>query len=154
ASHHYQIVDPHQPNKNWQLNSVFAEDGKHKEVMVYADGSLRSRQTVTRNNDLDIPIVGETIYDPVGRPVVEVLPVPMIKDQGCPTYDNETWAPITYYPGFNLAGATAPEEDPHSYHYTDLIPGDGCGAGASPMIPDNGAELYYSPAQLLLSGSL
>ena len=73
----YVHVDQHEKNKNWQFQSTFAEDGKRKEVVSYFDGSLRNRQTVTKNNTENLTIVGETIYDAQGRPAIEILPSPV-----------------------------------------------------------------------------
>ncbi|MFT3886374.1 MAG: hypothetical protein QM724_13375 [Flavobacteriales bacterium] len=144
----FRIEHAHEPLKNWQVTSSFAEDGRHKEVMTYADGSLRSRQVVTRNSSLDVPLVGETFYDMVGRPAVEALPVPMIKDRGCEGTDGP-FAPITYYPGFNV------NMDGDPYGADDIGPDEaGCGLKAVPMSDANGAELYYSSAQLSLPGRL
>ncbi len=63
---------------NWQATTSYAEEGKRKSVMQYYDGSLRNRQTVTKENVNNTTIVAETFYDDQGRPAVQVLPVPGI----------------------------------------------------------------------------
>ena len=63
--------------KNWQYQASFAEDGKKKEVVSYFDGTLRSRQTVTKTNTNNKTIVGESVYDNQGRVAIEVLPTPI-----------------------------------------------------------------------------
>jgi len=63
-------------DKNWTYTATYAEDGKRKEVASYADGSGRTRQMVTVMNTEDVAIVGESVYDYVGRPMVQILPVP------------------------------------------------------------------------------
>lgn len=68
----------HANNLNWQARNVFAEEGKHKTVVEYYDGALRSRQTVTRDNTTQITITAETLYDREGRPAIQVLPAPGI----------------------------------------------------------------------------
>jgi len=67
----------HEFNKNWQYKATYAEEGKKKEVISYFDGSLRSRQSVTKNNSDNNAIVGETYYDYNGRAAVQALPVPV-----------------------------------------------------------------------------
>ncbi|MBL7946214.1 MAG: hypothetical protein JNN32_09095 [Flavobacteriales bacterium] len=135
----------HQPLKNWQLSSVFAEEGKHKEVITYADGSLRSRQSVTRASSLDIPVVAETVYDVFGRPAAEVMPVPMIVDQGCEEVDGHRFAPIDFYPEFNVVDANGSLE---AFNGTHLSAQEvGCGMAGPPLDPSSGASLYYSPEQ-------
>lgn len=142
-------IPAHQPLKNWQVTSSFAEQGRHKEVMTYVDGSLRDRQVVTRNNSLNVPIVGETVYDVIGRPAVEMMPVPMIESRGCDELEGADWAPIDYYPEFNQNGSSAP------YGPEDITGEElGCGLQAAPVSSSSGAGLYYSPDQLSLVGKL
>src|SRR5690606_39915586 len=64
----------HQRRLNWQSSITFAEDGKRKVVVQYFDGSLRSRQTVTKDNSTGTTLVSETYYDYQGRPAMQVLP--------------------------------------------------------------------------------
>ncbi|HTA81721.1 MAG TPA: kelch repeat-containing protein [Bacteroidia bacterium] len=80
----------HENSLNWQYTAAFAEQGKHKEVASYFDGSLRNRQSVTLNNSQKKAIIGETIYDFEGRPAVTTLPAPI--DSG----------KIIYYNKYNL----------------------------------------------------
>ncbi|MFT3703003.1 MAG: DUF6443 domain-containing protein [Agriterribacter sp.] len=70
----------HNNNLNWQTNTTFAEDGKRKTVIQYYDGSLRQRQTVTKDNTTGKTVVAETMYDMQGRPAVQILPAPGIND--------------------------------------------------------------------------
>lgn len=136
---HVKQIKAHQAKKNWQVTTSFAEEGKRKEVMTYADGSSRARQMVTRNNSLQVPIIGESIYDAIGRPAVEVMPVPIVKDN-CPT-NTEQWAPITYVPDFNLEDSLG---NVRTYDRWDLAGQGDCGQTAEPMIDESGAERYYS----------
>jgi hypothetical protein len=68
----------HERPLNWQSNISFAEEGKRKVVLQYYDGSLRSRQTVTKDNTTNTTIVGETYYDYQGRPAIQVMPAPTL----------------------------------------------------------------------------
>ena len=90
-----EIQVPHQKNLNWQYSASYAEEGKKKEVISYFDGTLRDRQTVTKLNSDNFPIVGEKVYDFHGRPAVSILPVP-----------SQTVAPLQFFAGFNLNAAT------------------------------------------------
>jgi hypothetical protein len=145
-------VPAHRKPVNWQLTSTFAEEGKRKEVMTYADGTLRTRQTVTRSNSLLTPIIGETFYDVVGRPAVESMPVPMVRPKGCPTVFSDDWAPIDLYPLFNQAevGGSA---TPYTYEHM-VTEGDVCGDEAVPFHRSDGAELYYHPDHLQVANAL
>jgi hypothetical protein len=98
----------HQDNLNWQSSSTFAEGGKYKTVIEYFDGSLRSRQTVTKDNTTGNTIVGETIYDLQGRPNIQILPTPT------------TSTSIQYFNNFNRFNGMQVNEDPAKYF--DLTP--------------------------------
>jgi hypothetical protein len=89
----------HQTNLNWQATTSFAEDAKRKTVVQYYDGSLRSRQTVTRDNTTQTTVVAETLYDKQGRPVIQVLPAPTISKL------------IAYSPGLNAVDINGREFD-------------------------------------------
>ena len=84
-------VDWHETDLNWQYNASYAEDGKKKEVISYFDGSLRSRQTVTINNEDNKSVVAEPVYDVMGRSAMSILPAPV--------NDNV----LKYYKSFNLS---------------------------------------------------
>lgn len=68
----------HEDNLNWQATTTFAEEGKRKTVIQYFDGSLRGRQTVTKDNVNKTTVVAESFYDYQGRPVIQVLPSPTL----------------------------------------------------------------------------
>lgn len=123
--------DGHERKLNWQATTTFAEDGKRKTVVQYFDGSLRSRQTVTRDNSGDSStIVAETFYDRQGRPVIQVLPAPSL--------DNV----IRYNHNFNT-GINGSEYTTDQF---DALGAGGtyCGAAADSMSLQNGSSRYYS----------
>ena len=64
------------PDKNWQYQASYAEDGKVKEVLSFADGSLKSRQSITLLNTDQTAIIAESFYDYEGRSVIQTLPAP------------------------------------------------------------------------------
>ncbi len=132
-------LTPHEVNKNWQLTTTFAEEGKKKEVISYYDGSLRNRQSVTVVNTDDNVIVGETIYDHQGRPAINVLPVPVVRPN-CSTGSGEpSQASIKYYPQFNQVSGMV------EYSRTDFDLESGtCETGLSAMNTSSGASQYYS----------
>lgn len=158
--HFYEVTAAHRQNLNWQVTSTYAEEGKRKEVMTYADGSQRSRQMVTRNNSLLVPIIGETLYDLVGRPAVEAMPVPLVNAQGCPD-DHGAWGPIDYYPLFNQARVEELDEEEElvvvarEYTYEHMtFDEESCAGRGMSMHPVNGAELYYNPAHMGITDAL
>lgn len=118
-------TDWHEENLNWQYTAVYAEEGKKKEVITYYDGSLRSRQTVTLNNEDNVAVVGEPVYDALGRASMNILPAPVS--------DNK----LQYYRLFNVNNSLKPVS------YKD-IPNANCAIVASPLSPTSGVEKYYS----------
>ncbi|MEM9919111.1 MAG: DUF6443 domain-containing protein, partial [Bacteroidota bacterium] len=120
-------VDWHENNTlNWQANTVFAEEGKNIPSVSYYDGSLRSRQQVTRSNATNKAIVGQTLYDYHGRPVVNILPSPVPK------------ATIEFDPLFAAKSANTP------FTKSDFDLGD-CSSTTPTILDDNyGASRYYS----------
>jgi RHS repeat-associated protein len=118
-------VPPHEDNKNWQITRSFAEDGKHKEVVSYFDGSLHNRQSVTLLNSTKSTLVGETIYGTDGSPMASVLPAP--------TGD----AKLQYYENFNQ------NDDGDPYNASNLTLGATCVLTTDPMSVTSGASEYY-----------
>ncbi len=122
----------HQRQFNWQSSVAYAEDGKRKVTVQYYDGSLRSRQTVTKDNTTDTTIIAETAYDYQGRPVIQVLPVPTLSNV------------IKYTRNFNQ-GINGVEYDKEHYDHIDREE-DILTASAAPMDTTTGANGYYSGA--------
>jgi hypothetical protein len=121
----------HERPLNWQSNISFAEQGKRKVVVQYYDGSLRSRQTVTKDNTTNTTIVAETYYDYQGRPAVQVMPAPTLQTI------------IQYTPAFNIDSSlmTYSQSD-----FDTVLPATGfCDLHADSMSNKAGASLYYSP---------
>ncbi|NML37498.1 hypothetical protein HHL17_09880 [Chitinophaga sp. G-6-1-13] len=121
----------HQQKLNWQSDVTYAEDGKRKAVVQYFDGSLRNRQTVTKDNITQRTIVGETYYDQQGRPAVQVLPSPTLSNI------------IQYSRSFNVA-ASGQEYAKDQYDYL-ATPLDYRTAHAAPLDSFfGGTGRYYS----------
>jgi RHS repeat-associated protein len=76
AGNGYCAYGGHNNALNWQVRTSFAEEGKLKSVVEYYDGSLRSRQTVTKENVNNTVVTAESFYDYEGRPVIQILPTP------------------------------------------------------------------------------
>ena len=127
----------HQLNINWQSSVTFAEEGKRKVVVQYYDGSLRSRQTVTKDNSVNIIDVAETFYDYQGRPVIQVLPVPTLSSA------------IKYTQLFNVANTG--EYDKSVYDKL-TSPDLYCDSSAPAMSTSSGASNYYSSSNGSISG--
>lgn len=130
----------HDRNFNWQSSTSFAEEGKRKSVVQYFDGSLRGRQTVTKDNTTNKTIVAENFYDFQGRPVIQVMPAPSMSNI------------ISYTPRFNsLNGA----EYDKTLFDKEADPGDVCEAGAPPLDSAiSGASHYYSSLNPLTSSGI
>ncbi|MEO6549320.1 MAG: LamG-like jellyroll fold domain-containing protein [Ferruginibacter sp.] len=129
----------HQSNLNWQSSTNFVENGKFKTVIQYFDGSLRSRQTVTKDNSTGNTLVAETMYDLQGRSNVQILPAP--------TIDNT----IRYFKDFNRfagqqqvtpPGQSLQYEDPAIYF--DLSLATNKCSGAPKLDTTTGTGKYYS----------
>ncbi len=121
----------HERNLNWQATTSYAEDGKRKSVVQYFDGSLRSRQTVTKDNSTGTTVLAESLYDYQGRAVIQVLPAPTLSTI------------IQYTRNFNRNISNA-EYDKSLY---DSLPPSGayCGLAAAAMgVDSSGAAQYYS----------
>ena len=75
-----------EPDKNWQYNVVYAEEGKRKEVIQFFDDILKPDQTTTLLNTDQSAVVAQNITDFVGRNSLQVLPAPQ-PSQGVRYYD-------------------------------------------------------------------
>jgi hypothetical protein len=123
----------HESALNWQATTSFAEEGKRKSVVQYFDGSLRSRQTVTKDNTTNTTVVAETLYDFQGRPAIQVLPAPTLSNL------------IGYAKNFNRGLSGAYEKNLYD---TLLSASDYCQTSAPQMKTDSGAAKYYSSANV------
>jgi hypothetical protein len=120
--------------KNWQSVTVFAEDGKRKEVISFYDGTMRNRQAVTVSNTEQNAIVAENFYDYEGRQALNVLPAPLASTG------------IHYYNNFNKNGAG----DPYKKENFDHHSGSGFPEPES-FLTTSGAAKYYSPNNTMTS---
>ena len=123
-------IQGHENSLNWQSSITYAEDGKRKVVIQYFDGSLRSRQTVTKDNTTNTTVVAESFYDYQGRPVVQVLPAP-------------TLSTIIQYTKSVNVGLNGAEYTKDNYDFI-TSPTYYCNAAAAPMDSASGASYYYS----------
>lgn len=127
----YYIYAGHENDLNWQANTSFAEEGKRKSVVQYFDGTLRSRQTVTKDNTTNTTVVAESFYDYQGRPVIQVLPAPTLNTI------------IQYSQNVNKAV----NYDGYPKWVYDKLDANAsvCGNPASPLSTATGTARYYSP---------
>ncbi len=65
---------PLEKNKNWTYQASYAEQGKRVEVLNFADGTGRARQSVTKDNSYQRSIVSETVFDREGRQAIQIIP--------------------------------------------------------------------------------
>ncbi len=101
ADDHAVQIPGHDAQKPWSYSATYAEEGRRKEVVNYADGTQRPRQTVTRSNTDGIAVVGNTVYDRHGRAAITTLPTPIVMDQ-CGQPVNAT--PLKHYAGMLEVG--------------------------------------------------
>ncbi len=121
----------HERNLNWQASTSYAEEGKRKSVVQYFDGTLRNRQTVTKDNNTCYTIVAESMYDYQGRPVIQVMPAPTLNRL------------IGYIPNFNRVNSANAYDK--TVYDNDAAPGaDNCSATLPGMDVSSGASQYYS----------
>ncbi|WP_166437314.1 RHS repeat-associated core domain-containing protein [Niastella caeni] len=132
-----QSFDGHNEFLNWQSTTSFSEEGKRKTIVQYFDGSLRNRQTVSKDNVTNTTITAETFYDEQGRPAVQVLPVPGISTV------------IAYAKNLNRFNVQALNEDPAKYF--DLQPIGTTGSTTPELNTESGAANYYSAANAELN---
>lgn len=127
--HKYQVQPHESDDKNWQIVTTYAEEGKRKDVISYFDGTMRNRQTVTGLSTERMALVGETIYDHQGRPGVQVLPAPVNQPN------------IQFYNNFNRNSSNKP----YNRKNFDLTTTGTCNVAAEGMEASSGAAYYYSP---------
>jgi len=131
----YKTFGGHNQALNWQSSASYAEEGKRKVVVEYFDGSLRSRQTVTKENVNNTIVTAETFYDGQGRPAIQILPAPGISNI------------IAYTKNLNRFNSQLDDEDPANYFDLQTI---GSTSTATPPLdasaPNFGAAKYYSTA--------
>ncbi|WP_127132528.1 RHS repeat-associated core domain-containing protein [Pseudoflavitalea rhizosphaerae] len=132
--------DGHDRDFNWQASTSFAEEGKRKSVVQYFDGSLRSRQTVTKDNTTNRTIIAESFYDFQGRPVIQVLPSPSLDSM------------IRFTPRFN-ASINSAEYEKELYDKEFSLT-DNCEMGAPPFDSASGAAQYYSGSNPLINAGM
>ncbi len=124
----------HEDKLNWQASTSFAEEGKRKSVIQYFDGSLRSRQTVTKDNTTDETVVAESFYDYQGRPVIQVLPAPTLNTA------------IAFAHNFNQAINPSLNANEYPKWVYDKLPAGAsvCASPATPFSTNFGTANYYS----------
>ncbi|PWV56171.1 RHS repeat domain-containing protein [Chitinophaga sp. S165] len=121
----------HQRKLNWQMTVNYAEEGKRKATVEYYDGSMRSRQVVSKDNTTNKTMVAESFYDHQGRSVIQVMPAPSINSV------------IKYAPRFNSA-LNGAEYDKSNYDKLNA-PSEYLTTRANQMSSSTGANQYYSP---------
>jgi RHS repeat-associated protein len=129
------------PSKNWQVQTVFAEDGKNKKVVHYFDGTLRTRQSQTNLSTEGITLSGETLYDFEGRKSAEILAAPYDSSYNS-SYNSSLkfkYVLNTFQPIDGLV-ATNTSSKRKKFNYDNLA------AENSILSPADGAGRYYSPA--------
>jgi RHS repeat-associated protein len=129
-------ITRHEENLNWQYSAVFAEEGKRKEVVSYFDGTVRSRQAVTMNNEDKVAVVQESIYDEYGRQAATIMPAP-VRDEK-----------FHFYKNFNVGKLNGGSVN-IAYDYRHLKGAGSVGTYCEPLPQQldevSGSAKYYSP---------
>jgi YD repeat-containing protein len=128
----------HNNKLNWQSTNEFADEGKHKSVIQYFDGSFRARQFVTKDHIAGNTIISESIYDREGRAVLQILPAPGIGNI------------IAYQKNLNKFNGQSDNQDPTEFFDWHLSSGTG-----TPALQTNtgSSSNYYSPSNPDQSGA-
>ncbi|WP_052593486.1 DUF6443 domain-containing protein [Aureispira sp. CCB-QB1] len=90
-------------DNNYIYSRTFTEDGQVYESMTYADKLLRPRQTQSYLPAEDKTLIGQSLYDHLGRSSISVIPVPVdgkmngykenfVQNQGGDLYVQEDYA--------------------------------------------------------------
>ncbi len=137
---------PYENEKNWQLVTTFAEDGKKKEVISYYDGLNRNRQVVTRINTEKESVVAETVYDYHGRAAINILPAP--------SGDSK----LSFHSEFNQSDSPNPDSPSgytaySAYDFDSPSSDVDCNSLANKLSNGSGAAHYYSEQYTLLHPS-
>ncbi len=133
----YYAYGGHENSLNWQASTSFAEEGKRKSVVQYFDGTLRNRQTVTKDNTTNTTVVAESFYDYQGRPVIQLLPSPTLNTI------------ISYSQNFNKA---VDFDGYPKWAYDKLDSGASvCANPALAFSTATGTSRYYSPDNELVN---
>lgn len=135
-NHYYYNSVGHEKKLNWQSSVTFIEEGKNKVAVSYADGTLRSRQQVSRLNQEDETVVGESVYDHQGRKAIDIIPAPTGNVK------------IGFQPGFNKNTSG----DSYSRDDFDKDVNDKCDLKAGALSTNSGAGQYYSPNNPIKDG--
>ncbi|WCL81762.1 hypothetical protein PPO43_01455 [Saprospira sp. CCB-QB6] len=119
--------------KNWLYSAAYAENGKRTELLSFADGTGRLRQSVTKDNDTKVALIGETVYDFEGRQALAIAASPS------PDLSSE----LKYYENYNISAQT---NKPYSAVDFDL---DQHYSGSAPALlaTTSGTAQYYSANQ-------
>jgi hypothetical protein len=127
----------HNNSLNWQSTTSYAEDGKRKTVIQYFDGSLRGRQTVTKDNQTDSIIIAETFYDGQGRAAIQILPTPGLSNI------------IAYQKRLNMFNGQGLDQDPAEIF--DMQPAVTPNSLTPALLTTSGTSQYYSTSNPLAS---
>jgi RHS repeat-associated protein len=129
------------PNMNWSYSVVYAEEAKSKGEISYFDGSNKSRQSIVVLNTEQKSIVGQTIYDFLGRPAIQPLAVPDLSSSN-----------FCFKPNFNRSRSS---KNQYNWKDFDVDYSANCNeTKTAEMDTSKGAAWYYSERNRLLNGNI
>jgi len=115
---------------NWSAVNTFGANGQFGSNVAYYDGTMRNRQTLSKNQTIDEAMLTETYYDHYGRPVINTLVAP--------TNDGT----LEYYDAFNKNVAGTAPYSKEDFDKDDLS--TSCAIDIEGMSTSHGTSKYYS----------
>jgi RHS repeat-associated protein len=74
----YVVLNDFEGLKNWQYSVVYAENGFSKSTINYLDGTLRSREQLTKMKSTNQVVASATLFDSEGKSTIQVIPTPIV----------------------------------------------------------------------------
>lgn len=133
---------------NWQFMADYREEGQRSEVVSFYDGTLRSRQTISRDESGGVVLASQPVYDHQGRQAITMPSTPVMQREG---------GSDPYVRRLNWQGNLAVDASGNLYDRNDFDT-DAFFNNCNPVRPtrmgsQRGAARYYSPENPDQSGA-
>ncbi len=133
---------------NWQYSTSYMDEGQRKDKIIYMDGTLRNRQTVTVSNTDSLAIAENIIYDNQGRAAINTLPAPVIQLDSV-RIDNQYASHLGYF----ARQVLITRDTAYTYRHFDTdryaVQSDSCAPRVlvpRSMSVESGTSRYFSPS--------
>lgn len=121
------------PEVNWSSSTSYSENGKQNTQITYFDGTLRSRQSISKSATYDYAIVGQSVFDNFGR---ETVTIP-----ATPTGDNKGYS---LRPKHNVSSISGDEFNYSDFDLNSTNAGLSNEVAIFPLDVNYGTASYYS----------